>query len=507
MRFLLALAIAAVLLAGALLVTAPATLLDARLAALSDGHLRVANAAGTLWNGSGEVVLLPAGTREPLHWHLDAWPLLRGELRATIAGEGQGVPATAVVYGHDHLELRALALTLPIESVLPLATNAKLALGGTLLVQVDHLLWVGDALDAQLTVQWQDASVPAPGADAPIALGDVRIDLGGRGNQLSGPVSNRGGEVEVSGQVAVAAAGAASLEMSLRPRAAERERSDLITGALSDPWGRRRSGRLPRALDGRLAMSRRRHPRRAPAKHTPAARPPSPPRRLAVIDGLRGFALCLMLVYHCTFDLVWFKVLRADFNHDPFWLGFRGVIVSLFLGLVGVSLVLAHQARRGMGAFWRRVALIALCAVLVSVVSYATFPKTYIIFGILHCIAVASILARPLVNAPRLAALAGIAIIALGNTVHLPVFDRPWLNWVGLMTHKPLTEDYVPLLPWLGVVLVGIGIAHWLLARESDRLTTLSRATPAWLAWMGRHSLLIYLVHQPVLVGILRVLL
>lgn len=233
MRFLLALAIAAVLLAGALLVTAPATLLDARLAALSDGHLRVANAAGTLWNGSGEVVLLPAGTREPLHWHLDAWPLLRGELRATIAGEGQGVPATAVVYGHNHLELRALALTLPIESVLPLATNAKLALGGTLLVQVDHLLWVGDALDAQLTVQWQDASVPAPGADAPIALGDVRIDLGGRGNQLSGPVSNRGGEVEVSGQVAVAAAGAASLEMSLRPRAAERERSDLITGALA----------------------------------------------------------------------------------------------------------------------------------------------------------------------------------------------------------------------------------------------------------------------------------
>jgi uncharacterized membrane protein len=249
-------------------------------------------------------------------------------------------------------------------------------------------------------------------------------------------------------------------------------------------------------------MSRRRQRRRTAPGHAPA-----PPQRLAVIDALRGVALCLMLVYHFTFDLVWFKVLSADFNHDPFWLGFRGLIVSLFLGLVGVSLVLAHRAHPGMAAFWRRVAIIALCAVLVSVASYATFPDTYITFGILHCIAVASILARPLVNTPRLAVLAGIAIIALGNTVHLPLFDTPWLNWVGLMTHKPPTEDYVPLLPWLGVVLVGIGIGHWLLAREPDRLTALSRAVPAWLAWMGRHSLLIYLVHQPVLVGILRVLL
>jgi uncharacterized membrane protein len=254
-------------------------------------------------------------------------------------------------------------------------------------------------------------------------------------------------------------------------------------------------------------MSRRRHRRRVAVGHSPgAAHAPAPPR-LAVIDGLRGFGLCLMVVYHFAFDLVWFRVLRADFNHDPFWLGFRGVVVSLFLGLVGVSLVLAQSARPGPGAFWRRIALIAVCAALVSGVSYVTFPQTFITFGVLHCIAVSSILARPLVAWPRLALVLGIAIIAIGNTVHLPAFDVPWLNWVGLMTHKPLTEDYVPLLPWLGVVLVGIGIGHWLLARERAAIVALSRATPAWLAWMGRHSLLIYLVHQPVMVGVLRVLL
>jgi uncharacterized membrane protein len=73
-----------------------------------------------------------------------------------------------------------------------------------------------------------------------------------------------------------------------------------------------------------------------------------------------------------------------------------------------------------------------------------------------------------------------------------------------MMTHKPLTEDYVPLLPWLGVVLVGVAVGHWLLARERNAITALNRATPAWLTWLGRHSLLVYLVHQPVLVGILR---
>jgi uncharacterized membrane protein len=73
------------------------------------------------------------------------------------------------------------------------------------------------------------------------------------------------------------------------------------------------------------------------------------------------------------------------------------------------------------------------------------------------------------------------------------------------MTHKPPTEDHVPLLPWFGVVLVGVALGA-ALPRARVALDRMGRLSPRWLGWLGRHSLLIYLVHQPVLIGALRVI-
>src|SRR5262249_14723864 len=114
--------------------------------------------------------------------------------------------------------------------------------------------------------------------------------------------------------------------------------------------------------------------------------------------------------------------------------------------------------------------------------------------------------AWPLVRYPLVALVIGLAVIGIGVTVQLPLFDLKWLNWVGMMTYKPPTEDYVPLFPWLGVVMVGVALGEWLARGEFRPLQPLSRSAPRWLNWLGRHSLLVYMVHQPVLLGVLRVL-
>lgn len=240
----------------------------------------------------------------------------------------------------------------------------------------------------------------------------------------------------------------------------------------------------------------------APSRGTTTANAPRRAGRVSSLDALRGIALCLMVVYHFAFDLRYFRVTQADFEGDPFWLGFRALIVTMFLGLVGVSLVLAERAGVSRRHFRARIGVIVACALLASAGSWVAFPARYIYFGILHCIAVASVLAWPVVRRPRLALGIGVAVIVAGLTLAHPVFDGRALSWLGFTTRKPATEDYVPLFPWSGVVFLGIAAGH-MLVRTGFRPLTVLASAPRWLAFMGRHSLLAYMVHQPVLMGAL----
>jgi uncharacterized membrane protein len=251
----------------------------------------------------------------------------------------------------------------------------------------------------------------------------------------------------------------------------------------------------------------RRHARRrgqspSPAKPSKDSAQPIAVARIAGVDALRGGALCLMFVYHFSFDLRYYRVIAADFEHDPFWLAFRALIVTSFMLLVGISLVLADRAGATARHFWKRIALIAACAVAASVGSYVLFPRTFIFFGILHCIAVASIVAWPLVRRPLLVLGIGIAVIVAGLAYSNPLFDTRALAWLGFTTYKPATEDYVPLFPWAGVVFIGVAVGQALSRIAFRPLATLAGA-PRWLQFLGRHSLVVYMVHQPILLGVL----
>ena len=227
-------------------------------------------------------------------------------------------------------------------------------------------------------------------------------------------------------------------------------------------------------------------------------------RRWAAVDCFRGGAILAMIAYHFCFDLAWNGWLVADFVNDWRWIWFRTPILGSFLFIAGVSLGLAEARGQGDAQFWRRVGIIAGAAALVSLGSYLMFPESFIYFGVLHAIALMSVLARPAVCLGAWTIALGLAVLAIGVTVQHPLFDRPLLHWVGLMTVKPRTEDYVPLFPWFGLLLVGAGAGAWAArnprAVERLEMWTLPRAL-GWTAWLGRHSLAVYLLHQPLLLG------
>ena len=235
--------------------------------------------------------------------------------------------------------------------------------------------------------------------------------------------------------------------------------------------------------------------------------PPARPR-FDRVDALRAVAIVWMACFHFSFDLSHFGVTHQDFRHDPFWTLQRTCIVSLFLFCAGIGQAIAFEQRQGWARFWRRWAQVALCAVLVTIGSWFMFPRSYIGFGVLHGIAAMLVVTR-LTARWRIGLLLalGLAAIALPQLVQHPFFDAPFASWTGLVTRKPVTEDYVPVLPWLGVMWWGVAAGRWLLAH---RRTVLSGAVPRALqplAALGRWSLSFYMLHQPVLIGLLMLVL
>jgi len=228
--------------------------------------------------------------------------------------------------------------------------------------------------------------------------------------------------------------------------------------------------------------------------------------RSTTIDVVRGIAIAGVVLFHFVWDMEFTGFVSGVAFH-PLWLAFGRTLAGTFMFLTGVSLVLAHGQGFRQNAFVRRLGIIAVAAVAISVVTYFIFPATFVFFGILHSIAVATLIGAVFLHLPSAASMfAGAAMLALPWLVSAPAFDSRWLAWIGLSANAPPSNDLVPVFPWAGLTLLGLAYA---------RLRKLHTAWPKggqpgayhwpilWFSWMGRHSLSIYLIHQPVMLAII----
>ena len=228
--------------------------------------------------------------------------------------------------------------------------------------------------------------------------------------------------------------------------------------------------------------------------------------RLEAIDLARGVALAAMAVYHFAWDLEFFGYAAPGMTAEGGWKLFARIIASSFLFLVGVSLYLAHGKGLRAKPFVKRLAMVVAAAAAISAATWLAVPGGFIFFGILHQIALASVLGLAFLRLPAPLTLAVAALVlAAPQVLRSEAFDHPALWWVGLSSVNPRSNDYVPLFPWFSAVLCGIAAARLAgaggLFRRMAAISLPAATRP--LQWAGRHSLGVYLVHQPVLIGCL----
>ncbi|MDD5757872.1 MAG: heparan-alpha-glucosaminide N-acetyltransferase [Desulfobulbaceae bacterium] len=228
--------------------------------------------------------------------------------------------------------------------------------------------------------------------------------------------------------------------------------------------------------------------------------------RLWEIDCLRGVAVALMVVSNFLFDLIFFADQSQLQSGVLDW--FARFIAGFFIALAGLSLTLSHARvdakRAGFGKNLRRGLMLMGLGMVISGATWFAVGEQMVLFGVLHLIGAGVILAHPFLGRPGLSLLVGVLVLAVNPFVNQLRLSVPWFLWLGLQPHNYGSVDYAPLIPWFGVMLIGVFLGQVLYPRGVARWPWPDYAhVPLcrMLSWCGRRSLWVYFTHQPVLLA------
>lgn len=235
--------------------------------------------------------------------------------------------------------------------------------------------------------------------------------------------------------------------------------------------------------------------------------------RVGLIDELRGFILLLMLFYHTLYDLVAIFGVDIPLFYSPLGNALQKYIASHFVVISGLSCRLSrNNLKRGAAAF--------AFAMGMTAVTLLVMPEQRVLFGVLHMLSVCMMLfplLRPALDRIPTALGAPLFIAVFILTSYVPrgwigfppaaaplplsLYRTSWLFWLGFPQAGFFSSDYFPLIPWLFLFLAGTFLGVYV--KNGQIPQAAYRTRMPWLAAIGRRTLVIYLVHQPVIYGVL----
>jgi len=235
-------------------------------------------------------------------------------------------------------------------------------------------------------------------------------------------------------------------------------------------------------------------------------------QRFWEIDFLRGLAIIMMIIFHFFYDLNYFGVQGINFRFGFWWI-FGRMIVTTFILLVGISLTFSYSRAKKRKTGWKlfkkyllRGLKIFGWGLIITVITWTFLERGFIIFGVLHFIGISIILAYPFLKLRSWNILLAVIFILIGVYIENLTFNSYWLIWTGLRPYYLYTVDYIPIFPWFGAILFGLFLGNLLYPNGKRRLKIRDLSNFSFIklfCFLGKNSLLIYLIHQPILITFL----